>query len=64
MAHPKSRMSKQRKRKRRTHVKLETPNVAVCEVTQEPHLRHHAYWHGGDMYYRGKVLVKAETITE
>jgi large subunit ribosomal protein L32 len=57
-------MSKQRKRKRRTHVKLETPVVAVCNTTQEPHLRHRAYWHEGDMYYRGKVLVKAETTTE
>jgi large subunit ribosomal protein L32 len=64
MAHPKSRMSKQRKRKRRTHVKLETPNVVVCAQTQEPHLRHHAYWHEGDLYYRGKVLVKNEAVTE
>ena len=64
MAHPKSRLSKQRKRKRRTHVKLETPNFVVCETTQEPHLRHHAYWHEGDLYYRGKVLVKTEEVTE
>lgn len=64
MAHPKSRMSKQRKRKRRTHYKLETPVVATCETTKEPHLRHRAYWHDGDLYYRGKVLVKTEEVTE
>jgi large subunit ribosomal protein L32 len=64
MAHPKSRMSKQRTRKRRTHIKLEAPNVVVCDKTQEPHLRHRAYWHEGDMYYRGKVLIKADEATE
>lgn len=64
MAHPKSRMSKQRKRKRRTHVKLETPNVVVCKETDEPHMRHRTYWHEGDLYYRGKVLVKTQEVTE
>ncbi|MEO0339165.1 MAG: 50S ribosomal protein L32, partial [Bacteroidota bacterium] len=33
MAHPKSRISKQRKRKRRTHYKAATPNVVTCNVT-------------------------------
>jgi len=60
MAHPKSRISKQRKRKRRTHIKATAPNVVVCKKTGEAHLWHRAYWHEGDLYYRGKVLIKAE----
>jgi len=30
MAHPKSKISKQRKRKRRTHYKAAVPTVAKC----------------------------------
>jgi large subunit ribosomal protein L32 len=60
MAHPKHRISKQRKRKRRTHKKLETPNVNVCQVTGEAFLFHRAYEHEGALYYRGKVLVEAK----
>jgi len=58
MAHPKSRISKQRKRKRRTHKKAVAPNVAICPTTGEAHIRHRAYWHDGDLYYKGQVLVK------
>jgi len=60
MAHPKSRISKQRKRKRRTHQKAAVPQVAICKTTGEPHLYHRAYYHDGDMYYRGKVVMKAD----
>jgi len=60
MAHPKSRISKQRKRKRRTHKKAAVPQVAICKTTGEPHLYHRAYYHDGDMYYRGKVVMKAD----
>ena len=60
MAHPKSRISKQRKRKRRTHYKAKAPNVVTCNVTGEKHLRHRAYTDAeGNLYYRGKLLVKA-----
>lgn len=58
MAHPKSRISKQRKRKRRTHKKLTPATIAVCKTTGEAHQFHRAYEHEGDLYYRGKVLVK------
>ena len=58
MAHPKSKISKQRKRKRRTHYKAETPNVVVCKTTGEAHLWHHAYYHEGDLFYKGKMIVK------
>ncbi|GAA5224980.1 50S ribosomal protein L32 [Membranihabitans marinus] len=59
MAHPKSRISKQRKRKRRTHYKAGVPQVATCQSTGESHLFHHAYSVDGDLYYRGRVLVKS-----
>ena len=60
MAHPKSRISKQRKRKRRTHKKLSTPQIATCSKTGEPHLYHRAYWHEGSMYYKGQVVIQAD----
>ena len=44
MAHPKSRISKQRKRKRRTHKKAPIPKVVTCATTGESHLLHHAYY--------------------
>ena len=61
MAHPKSKTSKQRKRKRRTHKKAAVPQVATCSVTGEKHLYHRAYYDAeGNMYYRGKLLIKTE----
>lgn len=59
MAHPKSRISKQRKRKRRTHKKATAPQIAVCKNTGTPHLYHRAYWHDGNMYYKGQVVIEA-----
>ena len=64
MAHPKSKISKQRKRKRRTHFKAEVPQVSICRETGEAHQFHRAYYHGDDLYYRGKVLIKAEEEVE
>ena len=60
MAHPKSKISKQRKRKRRTHKKLTLPQLSQCKTTGETHLRHRAYWHEGDLYYKGNILVKGD----
>lgn len=61
MAHPKSKISKQRKRKRRTHKKAIVPQVATCSTTGEKHLYHRAYYDDeGNMLYRGRVLVKAD----
>ena len=61
MAHPKSKISKQRKRKRRTHYKAELPQVSTCQTTGEKHLYHRAYFDiDGNMYYRGKLLVRVE----
>ncbi len=61
MAHPKSRISKQRKRKRRTHKKIGAPQISTCNTTGEKHLYHRAYYDAeGNMYYRGKVVVQAD----
>jgi large subunit ribosomal protein L32 len=60
MAHPKSRISKQRKRKRRTHKKATAPQIATCKTTGEPHIYHRAYWVDGNMYYKGQVVVQSE----
>lgn len=64
MAHPKSRISKMRKRKRRTHYKAEVPNVMTCKTTGEAYMYHHAYWHEGDLYYKGKVVIKGDAEDE
>ena len=61
MAHPKSKISKQRKRKRRTHYKATTAQIATCATTGEKHRLHHAYYDDdGNMLYRGKVLISAD----
>jgi large subunit ribosomal protein L32 len=60
MAHPKSRVSAQRRRKRRTHYKIGTPTIAVCKNTGEPHLYHRAYMHEGALYYKGQVVIPAK----
>ncbi len=66
MPNPKWRHSKQRKRKRRTHYKAETPQIATCKTTGVSHIMHHAYWHEGSMYYKGNVVIQgaAEGATE
>ena len=64
MAHPKRKISKTRRDKRRTHYKAEMPQVAVCSKTGESHLYHRAYWHEGKLYYRGKVLLDNTAETE
>ncbi len=60
MAHPKSKISKMRKRKRRTHKKAAMPQIAVCKTTGEPHQYHRAYWVDGSMYYKGRVVIEAD----
>ncbi|MCS6824779.1 MAG: 50S ribosomal protein L32 [Cytophagaceae bacterium] len=60
MANPKSRISKTRKRKRRTHYKATANVVTVCQTTGELHLPHRAYWVDDKLYYNGKVLLEKE----
>lgn len=58
MAHPKRRHSTTRRDKRRTHYKLDAPNVVVCKTTGEPHLWHRAYESEGNVYYKGKLFIQ------
>ena len=57
MAHPKRKISKTRRDKRRTHIKAQKQQTSICQATGESHLYHRAHWHEGKLYYRGKVLV-------
>jgi len=50
MAHP----------KRRTHFKAVADNIATCPTTGQPHLFHHAHWHEGKLYYKGRVVAEKE----
>ena len=60
MAHPKRKISKQRGRKRRTHYKIDMPQIAIDSTTGEAHLYHRAHWHEGKLYYKGKVVIDPE----
>jgi len=63
MAHPKRRVSKTRRDKRRTHDSLSLPTLAKCPVTGTVHQYHRAYMVEGDLYYKGQLVVaKKETI--
>ncbi|MFO8023336.1 MAG: 50S ribosomal protein L32 [Perlabentimonas sp.] len=61
MAHPKSRISKQRKHKRRTHYKAQLPTLATCSNCNATVQYHRVCPECG--YYRGKLAVdKAVTV--
>ena len=60
MAHPKRKISKTRRDKRRTHIKAEIPTIAKCQTTGQPHLYHRAHWFEGKLYYKGKVVMEKE----
>lgn len=61
MAHPKRKISKTRRDKRRTHYKAKDQVIARCSVTGETHLYHRAYYDAdGNLYYKGQVLIEAE----
>ncbi|MEA3495019.1 MAG: 50S ribosomal protein L32 [Bacteroidota bacterium] len=62
MAHPKRKISKQRRDKRRTHYKSKSPQIAICQTTGEPHIYHRAYWYEGKLYYKGKVVLEKEAV--
>ncbi len=64
MAHPKRKISKTRRDKRRTHHKLQLPTVSICPVTGEAHERHRAYWLDGKMYYKGQVVMEKAVVTD
>lgn len=58
MAHPKRKISKTRRDKRRTHYKASTQELATCPTTGEAHLSHRAHWSEGKLYYKGKVVME------
>lgn len=57
MAHPKRKISKTRRDKRRTHYKAADVTVATCPTTGQPHLYHRAHWFEGKLYYKGRVFI-------
>ncbi|WP_094745820.1 50S ribosomal protein L32 [Vaginella massiliensis] len=61
MAHPKRRQSSTRRDKRRTHYKIEVPQLAIDKTTGEAHLYHRAHWSDGKLYYKGRVVLEKET---
>jgi len=62
MAHPKRKISKQRRDKRRTHYKASMPQIGIDSTTGEAHLYHRAHWNEGKLYYRGQVLIDATEV--
>jgi large subunit ribosomal protein L32 len=53
-----------RKRQRRTHDNLALPTLSTCPATGEVHLRHHAYQHEGNTYYKGVMVAKGKVKIE
>jgi large subunit ribosomal protein L32 len=60
MAVPKKRVSKQRKRKRRTHYRAETPTTVACPKCGEPKLPHRVCPVCGT--YRNEQVIEVEEI--
>jgi large subunit ribosomal protein L32 len=58
MAHPKRKISKSRRDKRRTHYKAEASPIFVDPTTGSVHLPHRAFTIDGSTYYRGKVIIE------
>ena len=63
MAHPKRKISKTRRDKRRTHDKASSPALSTCQTTGTVHRRHRAYYVDGNLYYKGKLVIEKETAT-
>jgi large subunit ribosomal protein L32 len=51
-----------RKRSRRGHDKAEMPTLTTCKTTGEVHMRHHAYKHEGDLYFKGQLVMKGKAV--
>ncbi|HLB95252.1 MAG TPA: 50S ribosomal protein L32 [Nitrospiria bacterium] len=58
MAHPKHKISKSRRDKRRTHKKLRTVNLGLCPQCHEPKLPHHVCLSCGT--YKGQEILAVE----
>jgi large subunit ribosomal protein L32 len=64
MPNPKRRHSKTRRDKRRTHDKATLPTLFKCQKTGQYHLMHHAHWHEGKLYYKGRVVIDKSPAEE
>ncbi|MFZ4100707.1 MAG: 50S ribosomal protein L32 [Sphingobacterium thalpophilum] len=62
MAHPKRKISKSRRDKRRTHYKAVAPGLTTCQTTGTVHLPHRAYTVDGNLYYNGKMVIENTSI--
>ncbi|MFC5285177.1 50S ribosomal protein L32 [Pedobacter alpinus] len=62
MAHPKRKISKSRRDKRRTHYKATAPSLWLDKESGVVHLPHRAYNVDGNLYLRGKLLVENTSI--
>jgi len=62
MPHPKRKISKSRRDKRRTHDKAVAPTLTTCKVTGAVHLAHRAYTVDGNVYYNGKLLIEKTAV--
>ncbi len=60
MAHPKRKISKTRRDKRRTHYKAEAPTVAVCSNCGAS-VKYHTVC-GECGYYKGKLAIEKSEI--
>jgi large subunit ribosomal protein L32 len=58
MAVPKRKKSKSKRDKRRTHQKLDAPNLSECPECGEAKLPHHACPACG--YYKGRKVIETE----
>jgi large subunit ribosomal protein L32 len=61
MPHPKRKISKTRRDKRRTHDNAAVPTLSTCQTTGTVHQRHRAYYVDGNLYYKGKLVIEAKT---
>ncbi len=60
MAHPKHKISKQRRDKRRTHDKLETPTLAACSNCGAAVMYHRVCPECG--YSRGRQIIQKTVV--
>ncbi|MFO7873986.1 MAG: 50S ribosomal protein L32 [Bacteroidales bacterium] len=60
MAHPKSKISKTRRDKRRTHYKAEKPTLTTCSNCGASRLMHRVCPECG--YYKGQMAIEKTTM--
>ena len=61
MAHPKHKISKARRDKRRTHYKLKFPGLVPCPQCHEPKRPHHVCLSCGS--YKGREVIAIKEVS-